>query len=152
MLGQLCSCKSGEEFHKATLLGLPLPSTARGSVWFPLNLHPGAAHRAQQRPRRGVRGSLPSSPLTSISPTLLQNKCFRYWPDKGCAKEYGCICVRNVSEREAQGYYLRELEIARTDRVSPLLLSPRCGKGLELKDPGDFYPVLKFWAVLPRFC
>ncbi|XP_040389182.1 tyrosine-protein phosphatase non-receptor type 11-like isoform X3 [Cygnus olor] len=45
-----------------------------------------------------------------------RNKCFRYWPDKGCAKEYGCICVRNVSEREAQGYYLRELEIVRTDR------------------------------------
>uniref|UniRef100_A0A8C3PNJ9 protein-tyrosine-phosphatase n=1 Tax=Calidris pygmaea TaxID=425635 RepID=A0A8C3PNJ9_9CHAR len=40
-----------------------------------------------------------------------RNKCFRYWPDKGCTKEYGCISVRNVSEREAQGYYLRELEI-----------------------------------------
>ncbi|NXL46645.1 PTN11 phosphatase, partial [Podilymbus podiceps] len=45
-----------------------------------------------------------------------RNKCFRYWPDKSCTKEYGCICVRNVSEREAQGYYLRELEILRTDR------------------------------------
>uniref|UniRef100_A0A8C4UYX8 protein-tyrosine-phosphatase n=1 Tax=Falco tinnunculus TaxID=100819 RepID=A0A8C4UYX8_FALTI len=45
-----------------------------------------------------------------------RNKCFRYWPDKGCTKEYGCICVRNVSEREAQGYYLRELEIVRTDK------------------------------------
>uniref|UniRef100_A0A8C3JZT3 protein-tyrosine-phosphatase n=1 Tax=Calidris pygmaea TaxID=425635 RepID=A0A8C3JZT3_9CHAR len=38
-----------------------------------------------------------------------RNKCFRYWPDKGCTKEYGCISVRNVSEREAQGYYLREV-------------------------------------------
>ncbi|XP_010182268.1 PREDICTED: tyrosine-protein phosphatase non-receptor type 11-like, partial [Mesitornis unicolor] len=45
-----------------------------------------------------------------------RNKCFRYWPDKSCTKEYGSICVRNVSEREAQGYYLRELEISRTDR------------------------------------
>jgi len=68
---------------------------------------------------------------------LLQNKCFRYWPDKGCTKEYGCISVRNVSEREAQGYYLRELEISRTDRVSPLLLSARCaGTGLALEPPG----------------
>lgn len=63
----------------------------------------------------------------------LQNKCFRYWPDKGCTKEYGCICVRNVSEREAQGYYLRELEILRTDRVSPLLLSAH--------SPGDGMPL-----------
>lgn len=46
-----------------------------------------------------------------------QNKCYRYWPDKNCTKEYGHICVQNVSEREAQGYYLRELEISRTDRV-----------------------------------
>uniref|UniRef100_A0A8C4WPX4 protein-tyrosine-phosphatase n=1 Tax=Gopherus evgoodei TaxID=1825980 RepID=A0A8C4WPX4_9SAUR len=45
-----------------------------------------------------------------------RNKCFRYWPDKNCTKEYGYICVRIVSEREAQGYYLRELEITRTDR------------------------------------
>ncbi|CAM2104494.1 unnamed protein product [Caretta caretta] len=45
-----------------------------------------------------------------------RNKCFRYWPDKNCTKEYGHICVRIVSEREAQGYYLRELEITRTDR------------------------------------
>lgn len=68
---------------------------------------------------------------------LLQNKCFRYWPDKSCTKEYGCICVRNVSEREAQGYYLRELEIFRIDRVSPLLLSAHCaGKGLVLELPG----------------
>uniref|UniRef100_K7G6E3 Tyrosine-protein phosphatase non-receptor type n=2 Tax=Archelosauria TaxID=1329799 RepID=K7G6E3_PELSI len=45
-----------------------------------------------------------------------RNKCFRYWPEKNCTKEYGRICVRIVSEREAQGYYLREMEITRTDR------------------------------------
>lgn len=45
--------------------------------------------------------------------------------------------MRNVSEREAQGYYLRELEILRTDRVSPLLLVARCtGNGLVLEPPG----------------
>lgn len=105
---------------------------------------------AQQHPRRGVQGSIPSSPLTNISPVLLQNKCFRYWPDKGCAKEYGCICVRNVSEREAQGYYLRELEIVRTDRVSPLLLPARCGKGLELR-PWGFLSSGPTAEVLGRF-
>lgn len=66
-----------------------------------------------------------------------QNKCFRYWPDKGGTKEYGCISVRNVSEREAQGYFLRELEILRIDRVSPLLLSARrAGSGLGLEPQG----------------
>uniref|UniRef100_A0A8C3E1I0 Tyrosine-protein phosphatase non-receptor type n=1 Tax=Corvus moneduloides TaxID=1196302 RepID=A0A8C3E1I0_CORMO len=45
-----------------------------------------------------------------------RNKCFRYWPDKGCSKEFGAIRVRHVSEREAQGYLLRELEILRPDR------------------------------------
>ncbi|XP_073172981.1 tyrosine-protein phosphatase non-receptor type 11-like isoform X8 [Lepidochelys kempii] len=51
-----------------------------------------------------------------------RNKCFRYWPDKNCTKEYGHICVRIVSEREAQGYYLRELEITRTDRTRRVLI------------------------------
>ncbi|XP_071623029.1 tyrosine-protein phosphatase non-receptor type 11-like [Heliangelus exortis] len=45
-----------------------------------------------------------------------RNKCFRYWPDKGCTKDYGDISVTNVSEREAQGYCLRELEILRAGR------------------------------------
>lgn len=91
-------------------------------MWFSLNfLHYCCSsfdHRASLA--EYIWGPSPSSPLFAhcSSPVLLQNKCFRYWPDKGCAKEYGCICVRNVSEREAQGYYLRELEILHVDRVS----------------------------------
>lgn len=83
---------------------------------------------------------------------LLQNKCFRYWPDKGCAKEYGCICVRNISEREAQGYYLRELEILHTDRVSSLL--PAHSGSPTLGGMGFYLmvPLVKFWAVLPQLC
>ncbi|XP_067329107.1 tyrosine-protein phosphatase non-receptor type 11-like isoform X1 [Anolis sagrei] len=45
-----------------------------------------------------------------------RNKCFHYWPDKNCTKDYGHISVRNVNEVEAQGYHIRELEIARLDR------------------------------------
>ncbi|XP_043846704.1 tyrosine-protein phosphatase non-receptor type 11-like isoform X1 [Dromiciops gliroides] len=45
-----------------------------------------------------------------------RNKCFRYWPDQHCTKDYGCVRVRHVTEREAQGYYVRELEMGRTDR------------------------------------
>uniref|UniRef100_F7ASC3 Protein tyrosine phosphatase non-receptor type 11 n=1 Tax=Monodelphis domestica TaxID=13616 RepID=F7ASC3_MONDO len=37
-----------------------------------------------------------------------RNKCFRYWPDQHCTKDYGCVRVQHVSEREAQGYYVRE--------------------------------------------
>uniref|UniRef100_A0A6I8NKF1 Tyrosine-protein phosphatase non-receptor type n=1 Tax=Ornithorhynchus anatinus TaxID=9258 RepID=A0A6I8NKF1_ORNAN len=51
-----------------------------------------------------------------INANYIQNKCFRYWPDRDSSKEFGCICVRNTEEREAQGYLLRELEIRRTDR------------------------------------
>ncbi|NWU91469.1 PTN11 phosphatase, partial [Upupa epops] len=42
-----------------------------------------------------------------------RNKCFRYWPDKGCSRDFGGISVRSLSEREAQGYCLRELEVLR---------------------------------------
>ncbi|KAL8198393.1 UNVERIFIED_CONTAM: protein tyrosine phosphatase, non-receptor type 11 [Gekko kuhli] len=45
-----------------------------------------------------------------------RNKCFRYWPDKHCTKEYGRISVRNIGEQEVQGYHIRDLEIVRTDR------------------------------------
>lgn len=96
----------------------------------------------------------------SSSLVLLQNKCFRYWPDKGCTKEYGCISVHNVSEREAQGYYLRELEISRTDRVSPLLGLPAGLGWAGAGTPGEgavaslfcylMLPLLKFWATLPQ--
>ncbi|XP_060115422.1 tyrosine-protein phosphatase non-receptor type 11-like isoform X2 [Heteronotia binoei] len=45
-----------------------------------------------------------------------RNKCFHYWPDKHCAKEYGCISVRNMGEQEVQGYHIRDLEIVWMDR------------------------------------
>ncbi|XP_070615325.1 tyrosine-protein phosphatase non-receptor type 11-like isoform X3 [Erythrolamprus reginae] len=45
-----------------------------------------------------------------------RNKCFRYWPDPNCTKEFGHISVRNIGERECQGYYIRDLQIARIDR------------------------------------
>uniref|UniRef100_A0ACB8EFB1 Protein tyrosine phosphatase, non-receptor type 11 n=1 Tax=Sphaerodactylus townsendi TaxID=933632 RepID=A0ACB8EFB1_9SAUR len=45
-----------------------------------------------------------------------RNKCFRYWPDKHCTKEYGCVSIRNNGEQEIQGYHIRDLEIVRTNR------------------------------------
>ncbi|NWV80996.1 PTN11 phosphatase, partial [Dasyornis broadbenti] len=45
-----------------------------------------------------------------------RNKCFQYWPSKGCSKEFEAIQVQHMGEREAQGYLLRELEILRLDR------------------------------------
>ncbi|XP_048374596.1 tyrosine-protein phosphatase non-receptor type 11-like [Sphaerodactylus townsendi] len=46
-----------------------------------------------------------------------RNKCFRYWPDKHCTKEYGCVSIRNNGEQEIQGYHIRDLEIVRTNRT-----------------------------------
>ncbi|XP_033899124.1 tyrosine-protein phosphatase non-receptor type 11-like isoform X1 [Acipenser ruthenus] len=48
-----------------------------------------------------------------------RNKCVRYWPDVDSQKEYGLLCVRNMEERPAQDYVLRELEITRLDREEP---------------------------------
>ncbi|XP_041130143.1 tyrosine-protein phosphatase non-receptor type 11-like isoform X3 [Polyodon spathula] len=48
-----------------------------------------------------------------------RNKCVRYWPDVDSRKEYGLLCVRNMEERPAQDYVLRELEITRLDREEP---------------------------------
>ncbi|MBN3307343.1 PTN11 phosphatase, partial [Amia calva] len=45
-----------------------------------------------------------------------RNKCVRYWPDINSTKEFGNLCVRNIEERPAQDYILRELEIKRLDR------------------------------------
>ncbi|KAG7477567.1 hypothetical protein MATL_G00071040 [Megalops atlanticus] len=48
-----------------------------------------------------------------------RNKCVRYWPDVDCNKEFGNVSVRNLAERPAQDYVLRELEITRLDRNEP---------------------------------
>ncbi|XP_033910243.2 tyrosine-protein phosphatase non-receptor type 11 isoform X2 [Acipenser ruthenus] len=48
-----------------------------------------------------------------------RNKCVRYWPDVDSQKEYGLLCVRNMEERPAQDYVLRELEITWLDREEP---------------------------------
>uniref|UniRef100_A0A4W4G220 protein-tyrosine-phosphatase n=1 Tax=Electrophorus electricus TaxID=8005 RepID=A0A4W4G220_ELEEL len=48
-----------------------------------------------------------------------RNKCVRYWPDIGTAKEFGKVSVRNTEEHTAQDYILRELEVTWTDRKEP---------------------------------
>ncbi|XP_078281345.1 tyrosine-protein phosphatase non-receptor type 11b isoform X2 [Rhinoraja longicauda] len=45
-----------------------------------------------------------------------KNKCVRYWPDLETSKEYGLISVRNLEERMAQDYIVRDLEVTRTDQ------------------------------------
>ncbi|KAM4703672.1 tyrosine-protein phosphatase non-receptor type 11-like [Rhinophrynus dorsalis] len=45
-----------------------------------------------------------------------RKKCFRYWPDENCTKEYGCISVRSLGVHLEKDYILRELEMTRTDR------------------------------------
>uniref|UniRef100_A0A8C7JVH8 protein-tyrosine-phosphatase n=1 Tax=Oncorhynchus kisutch TaxID=8019 RepID=A0A8C7JVH8_ONCKI len=49
-----------------------------------------------------------------------RNKCVRYWPDLNATKEFGKVCVKNVEERPAQDYILRELEVTRLDRREPM--------------------------------
>ncbi|XP_062316117.1 tyrosine-protein phosphatase non-receptor type 11b isoform X2 [Osmerus eperlanus] len=48
------------------------------------------------------------------------NKCVRYWPDLNATKEFGKVSVKNVEERPAQDYILRELEVMRLDRREPV--------------------------------
>ncbi|XP_072888427.1 tyrosine-protein phosphatase non-receptor type 11b isoform X3 [Hemitrygon akajei] len=43
-------------------------------------------------------------------------KCVRYWPDVKTSTEYGMISVRNLEERMAQDYIVRDLEVMRRDR------------------------------------
>ncbi|XP_032903737.1 tyrosine-protein phosphatase non-receptor type 11-like isoform X3 [Amblyraja radiata] len=45
-----------------------------------------------------------------------KNKCVRYWPDLETSKEYGLISVRNLEERMAQDYIVRDLEVTRIDQ------------------------------------
>uniref|UniRef100_A0A8C9VM96 Tyrosine-protein phosphatase non-receptor type n=1 Tax=Scleropages formosus TaxID=113540 RepID=A0A8C9VM96_SCLFO len=48
-----------------------------------------------------------------------RNKCVRYWPDVDTTKDFGKLSVRNIEERPAQDYVLRELEITRLDTREP---------------------------------
>ncbi|XP_032376926.1 tyrosine-protein phosphatase non-receptor type 11b isoform X1 [Etheostoma spectabile] len=48
-----------------------------------------------------------------------RNKCVRYWPDLHATKEFGKVLVRNMDERPAQDYILRQLEVTRLDRKEP---------------------------------
>ncbi|XP_062889513.1 tyrosine-protein phosphatase non-receptor type 11b isoform X2 [Mobula hypostoma] len=43
-------------------------------------------------------------------------KCVRYWPDVKTSTEYGMLSVRNLEERMAQDYIVRDLEVMRLDR------------------------------------
>ncbi|KAM6976942.1 tyrosine-protein phosphatase non-receptor type 11-like [Aplochiton taeniatus] len=45
-----------------------------------------------------------------------RNKCVRYWPDLNATKDFGKVSVKNVEERPAQDYILRELEVTRLGR------------------------------------
>ncbi|XP_062960308.1 tyrosine-protein phosphatase non-receptor type 11-like [Cynocephalus volans] len=48
-----------------------------------------------------------------------RNKCFRYWPELHGSQEYGHVHVRNVAERQAQGYCVRELQVWQPDQEEP---------------------------------
>ncbi|NP_001085766.1 protein tyrosine phosphatase, non-receptor type 11, b L homeolog [Xenopus laevis] len=50
-----------------------------------------------------------------------RKKCFRYWPDENCSKDYGCIRVESLKMRQKKNYILRELHISRLDKTE----SPR---------------------------
>uniref|UniRef100_A0A8C9RMF7 protein-tyrosine-phosphatase n=1 Tax=Scleropages formosus TaxID=113540 RepID=A0A8C9RMF7_SCLFO len=56
-----------------------------------------------------------------------RNKCVRYWPDVDTTKDFGKLSVRNIEERPAQDYVLRELEITRLDTVRTYLSWPDHG-------------------------
>ncbi|KAG8434440.1 hypothetical protein GDO86_012709 [Hymenochirus boettgeri] len=48
-----------------------------------------------------------------------RKKCFCYWPDENCTKDYGCIQVTSLEVHQKQDYILRELHITNTDRGEP---------------------------------
>ncbi|KAL4648381.1 tyrosine-protein phosphatase non-receptor type 11-like isoform X3 [Arapaima gigas] len=48
-----------------------------------------------------------------------RSKCVRYWPDIDSTREFGQLSVRNIEERQAQDYILRELEVVCVDQSEP---------------------------------
>lgn len=50
---------------------------------------------------------------------ILQNKCVPYWPSPDESKEYKNYVVKYVSERDADDYKVRVMEVVPRDGVSP---------------------------------
>ncbi|KAM8927657.1 tyrosine-protein phosphatase non-receptor type 11-like [Pelodytes ibericus] len=48
-----------------------------------------------------------------------RKKCFCYWPDENCSKDYGCIRVLSLGVHLEKDYILRELQMSRIDREEP---------------------------------
>ncbi|XP_075459755.1 tyrosine-protein phosphatase non-receptor type 11-like isoform X2 [Ascaphus truei] len=46
-------------------------------------------------------------------------KCFHYWPDENCTKDYGCVSVQSLGVHQEKDYILRELQMFRTDGGEP---------------------------------
>uniref|UniRef100_UPI00398EE1A2 tyrosine-protein phosphatase non-receptor type 6-like n=1 Tax=Pristiophorus japonicus TaxID=55135 RepID=UPI00398EE1A2 len=52
-----------------------------------------------------------------------RNKCVPYWPEMNEEKEYGRYCVKQLIEREAIDYKIRELEVSITNtRTKPRMI------------------------------
>ncbi|KPP64367.1 hypothetical protein Z043_117297 [Scleropages formosus] len=73
---------------------------------------------------------------------MYQNKCVRYWPDVDTTKDFGKLSVRNIEERPAQDYVLRELEITRLDTVR----TAECGAAIA-RDPPPLSHVMGMFEV-----
>ncbi|XP_077314226.1 tyrosine-protein phosphatase non-receptor type 11-like isoform X1 [Lithobates pipiens] len=48
-----------------------------------------------------------------------RKKCFRYWPEENCTKDYGCIRVSSLAVHLEKDYILRELQISQMERDDP---------------------------------
>lgn len=58
----------------------------------------------------------------AMSPFALQNKCVPYWPNCDETKEFGKYVVAPLSERDADDYKVRVLEVAPIDGVHAAIL------------------------------
>ncbi|XP_053307948.1 tyrosine-protein phosphatase non-receptor type 11-like [Spea bombifrons] len=48
-----------------------------------------------------------------------RKKCFCYWPDENCSKDYGGIAVQSLAVHLEKDYILRELQMSRVDGEEP---------------------------------
>lgn len=60
---------------------------------------------------------------SAASPFALQNKCVPYWPNEDETKEYGKYVVSPLSERAADDYKVRVLEVVPIDGVHASLFT-----------------------------